>query len=124
MKKEFILSFVEEDGVLNIGGENKGFSAAELIGMLHLKLDDIVRQVNNSTRFERVVKTDNATINVVDKATVHTKQGHWYSSYDPLRCETVLTCSICGGVVRYEGMLTRYPDKCDLCKSDMETEAR
>lgn len=122
MKKEFILSFVEEDGTLNIGGENKGFSALELIGLLNLKLDDIVRQVNDSTKFERVVKTDDATMSIVDKAPEPAKKGTWYSSYDPLRCETVLTCSICGCEVRYKGMLTRYPDKCDLCKSTMEVQ--
>lgn len=124
MKKQFTLTFTDENGTLSIDGNNNGFTALEIIGLLSLKLDDIVKQVNEPTKFTRTATDGDSTIEIADKKEEPVKKGHWYSDYDPFGHETKLMCSICGGVVRYKGMPTRYPDKCDLCKSDMETEAR
>lgn len=120
MKKQFTLTVAEENGQLSIDGDNKGFNALELIGLLALKLGDIIDQVNEPTKFTRTATDGDSTFEITDKKEEPVKKGHWYSDYDPIRRETKLQCSICGSVVRYEGMLTRYPDKCDLCKSTME----
>lgn len=52
--KKFVLTFtVGDDGMLRCTGENNGFTALELLGMLETKKTDIVDQMMHSELFKR-----------------------------------------------------------------------
>lgn len=55
--KRFKVEFVECDGNLKITGENDGFSALEVVGLLEMKKEDIIDQVNHQTDYERTAHT-------------------------------------------------------------------
>lgn len=66
-KKEYYVRFVSENGhITACEASNKGFTAAELIGLLEIKQQDIIRQVHGEVAPEiiykrTVVKDDQGT---------------------------------------------------------------
>lgn len=54
--KKFVLTFtVGDDGMLRSTGENTGFTALELLGMLETKKTDIIDQMMHHELFKRYV---------------------------------------------------------------------
>lgn len=50
-KFELILT-QNEDGTINVGGNNNGFNALELVGFLEMKKQDILDQINRPEKFK------------------------------------------------------------------------
>lgn len=123
MKKQFTLTFTEEDGHLTTGGNNDGFNALELVGLLSLKIGDVLDQVNKSTTFSRVVKKpDGSVVEIENKKEEPTKIGTWYVHRDPRECKTTIVCSACGYTRTSHGQLVDYPVKCPECRSFVSGE--
>ena len=54
MIKKFELTITETDEGITITGDNNGFNAIELIGILEAKKQDIVEQLNHPEKFKHV----------------------------------------------------------------------
>lgn len=124
MIKRFTLIVTEEDGNLTFDGDNNGFNGLELAGLFTLKLGDIVDQINNSSKFTRVAKTEDSTVEIVEKEETPAKIGFWYVEKDPRMLETKLTCSMCGHAAKSYGPIALYPEKCPSCGSFMNDKIR
>jgi hypothetical protein len=46
MEKTFMLTITKDDGGIRIKGENRGFDAFELLGLLQVKVFDIAKQLS------------------------------------------------------------------------------
>lgn len=123
MKKQFTVIFTEEGGRLTTEGNNEGFNALEIAGLLSLKLGDIIDQVNKNTEFSRTFKNpDGSVVEIEDKKEEPAKSGIWYVHKDPIECETKITCSVCGNARRNYGRFVTYPVNCPECGSFMTAE--
>lgn len=60
MSKKFVLTVTEDiDGNVTMNSENSGFNAAELLGFLLLKQQDVLEQMHHPEKFERkIIKGD------------------------------------------------------------------
>lgn len=72
MKKKFTLIVeTNDDGTLNIIGENEGFNAFEVLGFLDLKRQDVLDQINDylgqGAKFKRTVKRDGEIMEIEGK---------------------------------------------------------
>ena len=69
MKKKFVLTAEVVDDHITITGENDGFNAYELIGILHEKILDIDNQLHNADLYThtRSYKRDGQVIEVTEK---------------------------------------------------------
>ena len=71
MMKKFELTVTEENGQLNTIGNNDGFNALELVGLLELKKQDVINQIKHPEKFKhtRTVVKDGEKIAIeeVDK---------------------------------------------------------
>ena len=60
MMKKFTMIVTDDDGTISIDGENHGFNAMEIIGILETKKQDILDQMNHPEKytFTRAVEKD------------------------------------------------------------------
>ena len=66
--KKFKLEFIEDDnGNLTITGYNDGFYGTELIGLLEMKKQDLVDQMNGKAEYERTCRTDDGGLIDISK---------------------------------------------------------
>ena len=67
--REFCIRVIEnEEGGVTIEGTNKGFTAVEIVAILELKKHDLIRQIEEPTKFVRtVVNEDGSTVDISEK---------------------------------------------------------
>lgn len=123
MIKKFEMTVtLDDNGVLNTSTKNDGFNAAELMGILELKKQDVVAQINDKDgiKFKRAVVKDGETMTIEDReADESAKIGRWLKYYDSETIQTHLKCSVCETVQVYPGKHVSHIPECPHCHAAM-----
>lgn len=64
--REFHITFTINDEGLSIVSRNEGFTGLELIGLLDLKRDDLIKQIADPTQFTRTAVYDYGKKDIIE----------------------------------------------------------
>lgn len=67
--KRFTMVVTIENDVINIATENKGFNSLEILGLLENKKDDIIKQMQTPSKFERTLIDDGKKFVITEEET-------------------------------------------------------
>lgn len=65
--RKFTMTVVDKKDKLHINTKNRGYNAFELLGILEIKKDDIMRQLKCESEFERILVEDGKEYVITEK---------------------------------------------------------
>lgn len=104
----YSLKFEDNGDTIRCDAKNDGFSILEMIGMLEVKKDDLMRQLKdkNELTHKRISVPPDDVLDVIEDVS-KPKYDHWIDNADSY------ICPVCGEEVRDPG---KYPGcKCPNC---------
>lgn len=104
----YSLKFEDNGDTIRCDAKNDGFSILEMIGMLEVKKDDLMRQLKDKNKFthRRIGVPPDDVLDVIEDV-LKPKYDHWIDNADSW------VCPVCGEEVRDPG---KYPGcKCPNC---------
>lgn len=111
----YSLKFEDNGDTIRCDAKNDGFSILEMIGMLEIKKDDLMRQLKDKNEFthKRISVPPDDVLDVIEDVS-KPKYDHWIDNADSY------ICPVCGEEVRDPG---KYPGcKCPNCGFQDERE--